>query len=166
MPIKPVKLYWDACVSLSLIEGTPSRIPVIQSILDECDKGDVEIYTSALSIAEVAFTKSEKDDRLLDESTEKKIDTLWQPSSPFKLVDAYASLMYDAKSLMRRVHGSDGWSLKPADAIHLVTAERVGADICQTYDGRWYRFSDCLNLRIEAPKSDSIQWPEAENDNK
>lgn len=160
---KPAKLYWDACVFLSLIEGTVGRIPVIEGIIDEQKRGDVEIYTSAISIAEVAFAKAEKDNKILDPAVEATIDKLWQPASPFKIVDAYSALMFDAKSLMREAHGEDGWALKPADAIHLVTAKKVGADVFQTYDDKLWKYSKFVDFRVEEPKTNSIVWPEEDD---
>jgi predicted nucleic acid-binding protein len=80
------RLYWDSNVFLSAINAKPEeRIPIIEAILDDCDHGDVEVLTSVLSIAEVAFAESEKRERKLSEGIEAKIQKLWVPPSPFKL---------------------------------------------------------------------------------
>ena len=155
----PFSLYWDACVFVSLIEGDSARLPTIQAILDDVDRKKVEIFTSTLSIAEVAFAKVEKDGQILEPSIEAKIDKLWGPSSPFKMVDTYTTLMHEAKRLMRRVHETDGWSLKPADAIHLVTAQRVRVRELHTYDDKLYKFADAMQFPISAPRTDSFVFP-------
>lgn len=107
-----------------MIEGNTSRLPVINAILHEVEKREVEIYTSTLSITEVAFAKTEKDNKVLDPAVEEKIDKLWQPASPFKLVDVFDTITIEAKSLIRQ-SVAKGWSLKPADAIHIATAEHM-----------------------------------------
>ena len=154
----PDQCYWDSCVFLSLIEGHEERCLVLEAIIDECKKGTVEIYTSVLSIAEVAFGKAEKDGAILDATIETKIDKLWLPSSPFKLVDAYSALMFEAKALMREVHGCSNWSLKPADAIHIVTAQKLGVSTLHTYDERLFKYGEITGLKIEIPRTDCFVW--------
>ncbi len=63
----PKRYYWDACVFLSEINANPDRVPIIEAILDDGDQGKAEIYTSILSIAEVAYAEAEKDSKVLDE---------------------------------------------------------------------------------------------------
>ena len=164
MPDRPYKAYWDACVFLSLIEGTPDRIAIINTIIDECRRNEVEIYTSVLSIAEVAFAKAEKDGKVLDSAVDKKIDKLWIPSSPFKLVEIHSALMHSAKSLMRKAHGGKGWALKPADAIHLVTAQSVRVDAFHTYDDKLPKLSELLGITIEKPRTDRFVWEGKESE--
>jgi predicted nucleic acid-binding protein len=44
-----------------------------------------------------------------------------------------------------------GLSLKTNDAIHLATAEWVGASVMNTYDDRLYKFNDLIGIDIKAP---------------
>ena len=124
MPELPI-VYWDANVLLSYINGDADRLPDIDARLA---KGGVEfqIVTSALSIVEVAFGKLEQDGRTLDEETERKINALWEPPSPIQLAEFYPLLAHEARALIRQAIPR-GWSLKPADVMHLATARRVGA---------------------------------------
>jgi predicted nucleic acid-binding protein len=145
----PKHYYWDACVFLSAINANPDRLPIIESILDDCDRGKVEIYTSILSIAEVAYAYTEKDCKKLDEETEKKIDKFWLPPSPIKLVEIGEPVLWDAKALMRAAIVK-GRSLKPADAIHLATANRLPVDTIHTYD-RLLSHSDLAKCPIALP---------------
>jgi len=80
-------LYWDACVFLSAINLNADRLPVIEAILDDCDAGKVKIYTSYLSITEVAFAESEKNNLILDDKIEAKINKFWEPPSPINLIE-------------------------------------------------------------------------------
>jgi len=89
--------------------------------------------TSVLSIVEVAFAKYEQDAKALDAATEAKISKLWEPGSPVQLVEFYELLARDAQKLIRSAI-SEGWHLKPADAIHLATADRLKVSEFHTYD--------------------------------
>lgn len=67
MPDEPTMIYWDACVFLHYIEGTPKWMPILDSLIDDANKtGAIGIVTSTLSIVEVAFAKEEKSRKALD----------------------------------------------------------------------------------------------------
>jgi predicted nucleic acid-binding protein len=131
----PKRYYWDACVFLSGINANPERLPIVEGILDDCDQGKAEVYTSILSIAEVAFAETEKSNKTLDEATRKKIDKLWLPPSPIKLIEIHEFVLWDARDLIRKAI-ENGTTLKPADAIHLATANRLPVDAIHTYDDK------------------------------
>jgi len=152
-------LYWDACVFLSAINANADRLPVIEALLDDCDAGNVKIFTSFLSVTEVAFAESEKSSSLLDEAIEEKINKLWQPPSPINLIEVDPFIIWDAKLLIREAI-KRGWALKPADAIHLATAKRVGVDSFHTYDiDKLAKFSEITELEIISPKTDRLAFP-------
>ena len=54
----PPRVYWDANVMLSYLNAVPERLPVIEELLRQSRAAAIEIVTSALSIAEVAFAQS------------------------------------------------------------------------------------------------------------
>jgi predicted nucleic acid-binding protein len=154
-----ISLYWDACIFLSAINANEDRLPIITSLLDDCDAGNLRIFTSYLSITEVAFAESEKKDSILDDSIEEKINKLWQPPSPINLIEVDPFIVWDAKALIREAI-KNGWGLKPADAIHLATAQRIQADYFHTYDiDKLGKFAKVTNLKIEVPKSNRLVYP-------
>jgi len=153
------RVYWDSNVFLSAINATKERLPIIEAILDDCDHGDVEIYTSVLSITEVAFADSEKQYRQLSAETKARIDKLWVPPSPIKLEEISQHIANEAKHLMRQAI-PEGWSLKPADAIHLATAKRRIVNEFHTYDtDRLAKFSKITGYPVVQPHADRLLFP-------
>ena len=136
-------IYWDACVFLDLIEGDEERRHGIEAVLDEASKGRFLIHTSVLTIAEVMYAKSEKDNAVLNRDIECKIRALWQPGSPFALVDVFRGIVEDAQELSRESMANKV-SVKPADAIHLATARRLGCFAFHTFDDKFIKHSDKL----------------------
>jgi predicted nucleic acid-binding protein len=149
------KYYWDACVFLSGIEETLDRRPIIENILEDCENGNVEIYTSLLTVCEVAFAKAEKDRKVLDPDIERKIDRLWSPPSPVKLVEIDQLTVLDARDLIRETVPYE-CILKPPDAIHLVSAKRMGVTEFHTYDDKLGKFSEMMGYRIRKPHTDKF----------
>lgn len=107
--------------------------PTVEALLELSERNNIEIYTSVLSIVEVAFTQDEKNSHSINESVEETINNLWAPASPIKTIELYDYLAMKAKQLIRS--GLEkGCMIKPADAIHLISAQSVGADEFHTYD--------------------------------
>lgn len=124
--------YWDACVPLSYVNGVPDRLPHIDAFMSKSG-ADFQLITSVLSITEVAFAAYEKHASTLDPDTESKILKLWQAGSPIKIVEFYELIALRAQRLMRSALANK-WSLKPADAIHLATADQLKVKEFLTYD--------------------------------
>lgn len=76
MPDESARVYWDANVLLSYVDGDADRLPTIEELLRQARASEIEIVTSALSQVEVAFAGSEKHDRALDPEAEERIDEL------------------------------------------------------------------------------------------
>lgn len=143
--------YWDANVFLSYLNEDPLRISTLEAILDDVlnNKKD-KIVTSVLSKVEVAWVATEKINRALNQEEEARIDALWNDSSIIELVDFNDDITQIARSLLRKSMAR-GLSLKTNDAIHLATAEWVGASVMNTYDDRLYKFNDLIGIDIKAP---------------
>lgn len=149
----PPRLYVDANVLLSYVNQIPDRMKDLDPLLDDGRKGDVELLTSAVSIVEVAFAKTEQDGRVLDPDVDDKIVRLWRPPAVLRLVDFHELIGERAKAFMRS--GVErGWSLKPMDAIHLGTAQMMRAVTFYTYDERLEKFAELLGSPIKAPLAD------------
>ena len=134
MPNEPKQIYWDACIFLHYIEGTPQWMPILDSLLEKASKsGELIIVTSTLSITEVAFAKTEKDGKALESNTEAANDALWNDRSAIKLVEYNEIIAREARSLLRQAVQA-GRGLRPMDAIHLATAVNRNVDDLHTTD--------------------------------
>lgn len=144
----PRRVYWDANVILSYLNEVPDRVPTIEELFRQARAEKIELLTSSVSRVEVAFIQSERADDELDADAEEAINALWLPGSPIKTVEFYDLIADGAKRLIRRGI-SQGWgSLKPLDAIHLATAERMEVSEMHSYDNRVQKWSNELGFPI------------------
>lgn len=149
MPDIP-RFYWDSCVFLSYVNADEGKVDDIESLLGYADKGEIEIVTSNVSIVEVAFGASERNQSSLSEEMEVKIKKLWQPASPVMLVEFHTLIADEAKHLIRSGVPA-GWSLKPMDAVHLATAQRLKVNELHTYDEPLSKWASKVSYRITQP---------------
>lgn len=146
----PDVYYWDACVPLAYIAGEADRVPVVEESLRRARSGAIVIVTSVVAVTEVAFAAAEKADGELDPEVERRIDELWKPASPIRLVEFHRLLATDARDLMRSALAR-GHALSPADAIHLATALNQHATALHTYDEGLYKHAPYIGLSIGEP---------------
>ncbi len=138
-------IYWDACVTLEYINNQDHlKVSHIQGLLLD---SNVQLVTSVLSIVEVAKGKIEQDGKALDIAVEKKILKLWEVGSPIEVVEFYELIAEGARDLIRAAIPY-GFSLKPADAIHLATADRFEVTEFHTYDERLAKFQAFTNSKF------------------
>ena len=157
MPDTQRSIYWDACVPLSYINDVTDRIPILESLLEDSFKGSIHLYTSEASRVEVAFAATEKQQRALDEETERRIDGLWENRSVISLVEYNSAISPLARKLVREAM-TRTWSLKPLDAIHLATAQwllqlGINIDEFHTYDERLDKYGALVGYRIGRPST-------------
>lgn len=158
MQTEPTRLYWDACVLLSYINETPARLPVIEQVLEEARQRKVGILTSTLTVVEVAWAAEEQEQKALDDATLARIDGLWKPGSIVTLVEFYFAVAREARSLMRAAL-TRGWSLRPADAVHLATAKEHHVERFHTYDEGLEKYADLTGFEITEPDALQPQLP-------
>ncbi len=99
MPVSPPRVYFDANVLLAYVGDEEGRADTVQTLLHEGRRGEIEILTSVLSIAEVAFGALERDNGLTVEG-EAAIEELWTPASPIQLIDVTQALTRQARTLI------------------------------------------------------------------
>jgi len=139
-------------VFLAYINGEKGRVEHIIDLLNRADSGAIKIFTSTISIAEVAFGRAEQTGKALDPSIEAQIDALWAVESPITLVDFHVLIAKDARDLARDAIPK-GWSLKAYDAVHLATAGRLAVDELHTYDDKWAKYGQDVAVIIQEPVS-------------
>jgi predicted nucleic acid-binding protein len=159
MPDAPPRYYWDANVFLSYIHEMGDRTAEIDALLDATREGKLEIVTSTLSIVEVAFGAEEELGGAMSPEIESAIDNLWIPPSPIRLVDFSPLLGRNARRLIRQAR-ERGWSLKPADAIHLATAQQMAVKQFHTYErSKLDKYGPLCEFRVEEPRATQLQLP-------
>ena len=149
------KYYWDANIFIHILEGKEDIVPTLLTLLDEGANKRLDIYTSLISMVEVAFAKQEKDKKQLEAGVVEKIDKLWLPNSPIKIIELSPIIAARARDLIREAVGK-GWGLKPADAIHLASAENIQAHEFHTDDKRLYKFGDGLGFTAKVPEANGM----------
>jgi predicted nucleic acid-binding protein len=145
----PHHVYWDSCVFLSIFNNHPDRHPTLRIILDEvrASRGSLKIYTSVLSLTEVAFITQEQEQRQLGETTIATMDGLMGDQTLIQLIEVNRYIAILARSYIRTAM-IDRRSLKPPDAIHLASAVYAKVGQFQTYDGKLYPLKQVLSLEI------------------
>jgi predicted nucleic acid-binding protein len=145
-------IYWDANVFLSYVNSIPDRVPILDAILEGMESSKTDrIVTSVVSKVEVAWVAHEKLNRILNKEEEARIDAIWNNSEVVEMVDFNDEIALAARKLMREGMAR-GWKLTTNDAIHLASAQWVGAMELQTYDkDDMPRFSQLLGLTICEP---------------
>ena len=157
MPDNRRAIYWDANCWLSYINAISDRLSVLDALLDSASSksGDIRLYTSAISKVEVAFSVMEQTEKVLDDETNARIESLWDDPNAVTIVEFHDGVGQVAKGLMREAI-TLGWSLKPLDAIHLATAKWL-CDVeyaikeFHTYDGKLSRWSSIMGFDILEP---------------
>jgi predicted nucleic acid-binding protein len=146
-------IYWDADVFMSYIEDHPDRAALIELLLADARAGQIELVTSVITIAEVAYAASERIAGDLSPEMLQKIDGLWAPGAPARVVEVYPLIASRARNLIRDGIPR-GWSgLRAHDAIHLATAQQLHADEIHTYDDKWSRYADVVGIPITEPRT-------------
>jgi len=156
MPAEPTRFYWDAGLFTSYINQEPNRMGTLTQLFDECERsgGAIEIVTSFISITEVAYALTEQQKRALNDEEQTKIETLWLPESPIKLVEVYRHVVEEGRDLIREAM-TKKWRLQAADAIHLASAKQKKAVEVFTYDDRLHKFSEIIGMPVREPYTSS-----------
>jgi predicted nucleic acid-binding protein len=127
---KPKRVYWDSCAWLGLVNGEADKKRELGIIYTGARRGQYEIWTSAVSIAEVCRHADEmQQPKPLDPAKLKVLDDLFL--QPFvKVVPYDLETARAARKLYRETAGLG----KKWDAAHLATAMRSNIETMHTYD--------------------------------
>ncbi len=123
------KVYWDSCAWIGLINEEPDKLDACRYVIDQARNGDVEIWTSAYTLAEVFKRKCEDVQKGIAEDKDIVFeDFLDQDYIVYAQVDA------DVGKLARRLLRRYSELKKPPDAVHLATAIIHNLDEFHTFD--------------------------------
>jgi predicted nucleic acid-binding protein len=125
MATEPIPIYWDSCVYISCIEGTPGRVVVLREILRLAENRSIVFVASALVIAEVARLKNSTDQ--IGEQA-RKIREFFEN-------DYIAVRGVDRKTAELAAEIGRDTGLSGPDCVHIATAIRCKCRSLQTYDG-------------------------------
>lgn len=130
---KPPRLfYWDSCVFISYLGKHPSRIGVLDAIVEDIQKSDGQkkIVASQVAKVEVAFAGTAPPTA----EEEQLIDDFWADDAIVELIEFHDHTAKLARELIRECRSRGVHQIKPIDAIHLATAISVGVDEFHTYN--------------------------------
>jgi predicted nucleic acid-binding protein len=132
----PKRVYWDSCTFLGLINQELGKSNACTAVWEAAAKGDVSIYTSFFTFAEVFKTKCDSPAKPLSEDEDKRIEQLLRQKW-IRPVVVDERIGIASRRLMR----SHPECKKPSDGVHLATALALSVDEMHTYDS-----SDLLRL--------------------
>jgi predicted nucleic acid-binding protein len=138
------RAYWDSCTFLGLINQEPGKANDCTAVWREAETGEVIIYTSFFTFAEVFKVRCEDTGKPLSEEGDKNIELLLRQAwiRPIVVDERIGTA---ARRLMR-LHPQ---CKKPSDGIHLASALALNVDEMHTYDG-----SDLLVLNGKVNRAD------------
>jgi predicted nucleic acid-binding protein len=140
------RVYWDSCVWLGLINEEPDKLPRCQHVIQLARTGEIEIWTSALTLAEVFKVSQPGGSQTIpaesDETFERFLD------QDFVVI---AQVDVDTGHMARRLLRRHSKLKKPPDAVHLATAVLNDLDEFHTFDG-----TNLLPLNGEVKRADGV----------
>ena len=125
----PLKVYWDACVWIGLINGEVGKVDRCEHLIELAKKGDVQLWTSTITLAEVYKKKCENGIVALDEARDADFEN-YLLSNFVYLVQLDQAIGTLARRLLRKHPGLK----KPNDALHLATAALNNVAELHTFD--------------------------------
>jgi len=149
--------YWDASVFEAYVKEEDGRCETVTNMLEECDNGNMYIWTSALSIAEVTRGNAEPG-KIVTLKVQNKIDALWEPPSRIKLIEATQMVAKEARNVIRAIHGNARTGIRSIDAVHLASAIQKEIKEVHTYDDGMCKWAKILDLKIVKPHCDKLPF--------
>lgn len=137
------KVCWESSPFCALINNEAGRGHICQAILNSARNGQIDFFTSTLTLVEVFKVPETLD----EEKAEQKISAFFRNRWICKqIVDWY--IAQEARKLQRQFPHLSG-----RDAIHLATAVYLGTELLNTYDEDLIKCNGQVpNLTICEPK--------------
>ncbi|MGD0141002.1 MAG: type II toxin-antitoxin system VapC family toxin, partial [Tepidisphaeraceae bacterium] len=132
------RVYWDSCIFIHAFKRTPSHWETIVAIEKQAKSGELDIFVSALVIAEVVNSKAHGK---MNDADVRAIGRYFR-NKYIKVVPVDRPVASSAADIVRN------HDLKPPDAVHVATAIRTQCQVFYTYDGEGSAQGLPLNKRI------------------
>ena len=123
------KVYWDACIWFALIKQEPARYSQCEHVLNLARAGEIEIWTSSLTLAEVFRKQCGGEATGLPEAKDIEFEDFIAQDFVFE-VQLDHRVGIQARRLLRQHTPLK----KPQDAIHLASAVLHDVDELHTFD--------------------------------
>jgi len=130
----PKRICWETSCFSARFNEELGRVDVCEAIIEAAKKGDIELYTSFITVCEWAKIKNE----YASEAEDTIAEFLRNPY--IRLVAIDWSISRITRDLVRR------YDLDVRNAIHLATAIKLKVDVLHSYD------TDLLNLNGKIPE--------------
>jgi predicted nucleic acid-binding protein len=132
MPVEPI--YWDSDAFLGWLQAEPGKTELCAGTLKRADQGEVIIFTSALTIAEVLWMRG------APMVPQEKADIVRKffRRSYIRVRNVTRSIAEGAQDLVWN-HG-----IRPKDAIHVATALDAHVTALETFDDQLLNKSETI----------------------
>ena len=155
--------YWDSTLFVSYLAGTEvDRVEIIQGLLEQYERGGIEIIISTFAIAEVRSIPVEG--ATTPPNDEGAVETVeYHPEHLQRVRNLFKSLELEIRVLTPRIAeraaeiGDTFPRLLPADCVHIATAIEAEADVLFTYDGAGQRRRPADMIRYDRRIGDGLR---------
>jgi predicted nucleic acid-binding protein len=118
------RVYWDTDAFLGHLQGEKGKVDLCAGTLQRAERGELVIFTSALTIAEVLWRRGSP--KL--PKTKAKLLRQFFRRTIFRVSNVTRGIAHEAQDLVW-AHG-----IMPKDAIHVATAIREKVTAFETFD--------------------------------
>ena len=112
------RITWDSSCFIAFISGEQGRSEICGAVLNAAERGEVELYTSYMSLVETVKVPTAES----DEAAELEIQSFFE-NQFIRKVQLEWFISMEARRLQRMTN------LSGRDAVHLATALQIGADV-------------------------------------
>lgn len=123
------KVYWDSCVWIGLINEEPGKFDICSHYLESAKKGEIEIWSSTVTLAEVFKKKCGIVTIAIDPAKDEDFERYLEQDF---VVDVQVDR--DVGIHARRLLRKHPELKKPMDAVHLASALLNNVDEFHTFD--------------------------------